>query len=265
MSERTVFVGCSYTAGSGFEKEKFEPNFWPMLLHTKISQLSATEYVNLGVSGAGNEFIFTTATNAILDHKPKYIFVQWTSYPRLNFLVGVETYDTTQLFSWDCEPRDHNLNSVNYSSDYLSSIRDRFLSLEHPHNQIKNIVKYTNILVKLANHFNCKIFFVNGLCEWDQNYFDKLNDVLPNQFTSYTQKILDVDTRDDNEVFAIYNNIHNEYQQLGGIQPAHWLNLYNSLISNKIDTNSDNRHPGIKSNHLFFDFLSQALLDKLSS
>lgn len=265
MSEQTFFVGCSFTAGSGFEKEKCEPNIWPMLLHTNIPQLSVTEYVNLGIIGAGNDLIFITATNAILDYRPKYIFVQWSSYPRLNLLLGLETYNATQTFGWDCKLNDHKLNNVNYSAEYLSKVRDRFLSLEHPHNQIKNIVNYTNILIKIANQFNCKIFFVNGLCAWDQNYFNRLDNVSPNQFTPYTQNLLNIETRNDQEIFELYNNIHNKYQELGGIQEDHWLNLYNSLLSNRIDTNSDNVHPGTKSNHLFFKFLSQSLLEKLSS
>lgn len=265
MSDRTCFIGCSYTAGTGFELEHNDPDFWPVILHNRIPQLCSTEYINLGIRGASNEIIFSAATNAILDHKPKYVFVQWSGYPRLHVLLGIETYPCTQMFSWDAELLDHNLHTVNYSAEYLSSIRDRFLSLEHQHNQIKNIVYYTNTLIKLVGQLNCKIFFVNGLCTWDQDYFVRRTDVLPSQYTQCTQKFLNVATRDDKEVFTLYNKIHTDYQQFGGIQETYWLNLYNSLMHNKIDVNQDNRHPGKQSNLLFFDLLSQPLLSKLSS
>lgn len=265
MSNYTCFVGCSYTAGSGFKQEKFDPDFWPVLLHNNVSELTATEYVNLGIGGASNETIFSTAINAILDFNPKYIIVQWSSYPRAQLLLGLETYPATQLFSWDAELLDHNLHAVSYSSEYLTNIRNRFLSLEHPHNQIKNIVCYTNTLIKLADKVRSKIFFVNGLCDWDHNYFNKLENVLPDRYTEYTKKILDTETRNDNEIFTLYNLIHNDYQTLGGIHENLWLNLYNSLRHNQIDTNSDNRHPGKNSNQIFYNFLSQSLQQKLSS
>lgn len=265
MTSVTCFVGCSYTSGYGFERERYESCFWPVLLHSNVEQLDQTEYVNLGIEGASNELIFTTAVHAMLEHCPKYIFVQWSSYPRINFLLGMETYASKQLFAWDCKPSDHNLHKITYSSEYLSKIRDRFLSLEHQHNQISNIVHFVNTLIKLAIKLNCKIFFINGMCSWDQNYFVKLDNVLPSEYTHCTQKFLDVDTRSDEEIFVLYNKLHNDYQQHGGIQPNYWLNLYNSLLSNKIDTNQDQVHPGQKSNRVFFDFLSSALIRKLSS
>jgi hypothetical protein len=262
---QTIFVGCSYTAGSGFDKQCNEPGLWCNLLHQNISDLRRTEYINLGAPGASNELIFRTASRALLDYHPKFIIVQWSSYPRFNLLLGIETYSTKQLFAWDCKPLDHNLHKGTYSSSYLTSVRNRFLSLENPHNQIVNIVSYVNILIKLAHICDSKILFVNGLCSWDDNYFAKLDNVLPNQYTNFTQYLLDVQTRNDEEIFKLYNIIHNDYECQGGIQQSHWLNLYQSLKHHKIDVNKDLLHPGLESNKFYYNLLSPTLIEKLGS
>ena len=44
-----------------------------------------------------------------------------------------------------------------------------------------------------------------------------------------------------------------------GIQEAHWLNLYDSFLSNRIDVVGDGQHPGIKSNQFYFQQLSCTL------
>lgn len=46
----------------------------------------------------------------------------------------------------------------------------------------------------------------------------------------------------------------------------HWLNLYDSLNSLKIDTISKtDKHPGLKSQIEFFNYLHPVFLDKLIS
>ena len=128
-----------------------------------------------------------------------------------------------------------------------------------------NIIKYTNILINLAETIGTKIFFINGICPWDNEYFVVLDHVLPSSYTVYTQELLDCDSRDDEQVFKLYDKIHSEYQQAGGIQADRWLNLYTSMWSLKIDINSDKVHPGTKSNQNYSDKFSQALNSKLSS
>lgn len=263
MKLQTCFVGCSYTAGSGFVNERFEENLWTMLLHCNTDVLAGTEYVNLGIPGGSNEQIFTAAAQALASQQPKFLFVQWTSYPRFTFLLGLETYKTYQTFSWEAKLSDHNLHDLHYNAGYLQKVAERFLALEHPHNQIENIVRYCNILVNLSKQIGTTVFFINGACSWDKDYFVKLHNVLPNQYTTETQKLLQTATRDDSEVFQLYDRIHSDYQQHGGIQSNHWLNLYQSLRQQQFDTNQDNRHPGIQSNRLFFKTLSQSLADNL--
>ena len=47
----TLFSGCSYTTGFGFELEQNDPKIWVNLLHKDVNILQNTELVNCGKSG----------------------------------------------------------------------------------------------------------------------------------------------------------------------------------------------------------------------
>jgi hypothetical protein len=257
----SLFVGCSYTNGTGFELEKQEPGLWVNLMHQNCDALQSTQLVNLGRKARSNAGIFQDAVAGILEHDAKYVFVAWTSYPRYELSTGLETYETLTLFSPGSKRHSITLNDITYTEDYLNNLNDRFTSLAHPHWEILNILRYINILVKLAaTREDCQIFFINALCYWDENYFEKLTDVLPNFYTTYTQQLINVSNRDDKEIFKLYNKIHTEYQQAGGVHQEKWLNLYKSLRSQRIDVNANGIHPGINSNKLY----SETLLDQLT-
>lgn len=259
---KVLFAGCSYVAGNGFELHKNDPGLWVNLLHQN-TQLKNFELINASRGGRSNAGIFQDAVWHLAKGDIEIAFVCWTCMPRYELDLGLETYDTRSVFIPNSPQRDHNLNTISYSKKYLDNIRDRFTSLAHVHREIVNLVYYVNSLVNLAKLANAKIFFVNSRCQWDNNYFQKLENVLPDQYTEFTKKNLNVDTRCDEEIFEIYNKMHREYAEAGGIQESHWLNLYNSLRSQIIDTNNDNTHPGYQSNQLYYKQFSQALTQKL--
>jgi len=257
----TVFAGCSYTSGEGFELEKTEPGLWVNQLHRKV--FSHTIQLNVSQGGRSNAGIFQDTVNALSTYPVEYAIVEWTSMPRYELELGFETYRTRQCFIPNTKCRDHNLNDINYTSAYLTSISDRFTSLAHDYYEISTLVEYVNIIVKVSKLTNTKVFFVNGLCPWDQNFFIKKESVLPSEYTAYTQKLLRTDHRDDAEVFQLYNTMHDNFINLGNIHESSWLNLYSSMLTNKIDVNHDNVHPGIKSNNLYFELFSGSLTNQL--
>jgi hypothetical protein len=256
--KKVLFAGCSYTAGTGFAQEKKDPALWVNLLH-EHTWLKDYELENCAQSGRSNAGIFQDAVYHMLQGHTTVAFVCWTNVPRYELELGAETYSTRAIFLPNSGMHNHNLHDIQYSKSYLEGVRDRFTSLAHPHYEIANVVCYVNALVKLSKLTHTQIYFVNALCPWDQNYFTKLDNVLPDSYTDFTKKILHVETRDNQEVFEIYNNIHNQYKNLGGIQEDYWLNLYHSLICQKIDLNNDNNHPGPESNKLYFNQLSKLL------
>lgn len=269
---KVLFTGCSFTAGDGWSKTnpgsecKDSPDLWVNLCHRQLNQLKNLEILNHGQSGISNTEIFKNTTKAIADHGNTIdtIFCQWTTMPRYKFGVGLELWSTTENINITAARPTHDVNLSSgdtWDRKYLNDLYDRLLVLHHLHPEIIKVVEYSNILEKLTKKLNIKIYFINGLCPWDQNYFIRLSDVCPEDFTAFTKKeILNIESRDDGDIFKLYKLIHDEYSHAGGINTGKWVNLYNSFLNNKIDTNYDRNHPGINSNQLYFqqvkDFLT---------
>ena len=269
-----VFSGCSFTAGQGWVNEDSEtsrylpgkdhPNLWTNLCYSQIDQFKNLYCINAGQGGASNTDIFVNTTQAIAEHSDNIntVFCQWTSMPRYNFNVGLELWKTRVGLS----PGARSLSDINLSNGdrwdkkYVDDILDRIRALHHLHPEILKVVEYSNILEKLAKNFNFKIYFINGLCPWDNEYFVRLTDVSPEDFTPFTKKeILEIEHRSDEDIFKLYKKIHNDYARVGGINSNIWINLYDSMLKNIIDTNYDNRHAGTKSNQIFFQQIKNFL------
>jgi len=274
---KVVFTGCSFTAGNGWatanpkESAKIEvkdhPDLWVNLCHCNIDDLKNLELINLAQGGASNTDIFENTVKSIATHgnQISYLFCQWTAMPRYNFRVGFELWNTNESLQNSSlrSPGGVNLNrGDSWSREYLNDLLDRLLVLHHLHGEIVKVVGYTSIISQLCKKFNIACGFINGLCPWDQDYFVRLNTdtVKPEQFTKFTKTdILNIETRDDQDIYNLYNQAHNEYELAGGIDPANWINLYNSMISTQTDYNNDNIHPGKHSNLNYYNSVKQFL------
>ena len=257
----TLFAGCSFTHGNGFKLETAEPCLWVNQLYNKF--FSHTKQLNVSKGGRSNAGIFQDTVKALLTYPVEYAVVEWTSMPRYELDLGFETFSTRQWFMPNGILPSHTLHDVSYSSAYLTSICERFTTLAHDYYEISNLIEYVNILVNLTQLTKTKIFFVNGICPWDNDFFIKKETGLPSEYTMYTQKILSTETRSDKNIYQLYNIMHDNFTNQGGVHESLWLNLYSSMFSNRIDVNSDTTHPGINSNNLYFDLFSKALNKQL--
>ncbi len=266
-----LYSGCSFTAGVGFCDEwineegqrgfgdcKHSNHLWVNLLHNQL--FFGQPLDNIATGGNSNLRIFQTTASALLKNRYSHAFVQWTSPMRHEWSPGLETWDTTRRSCAGGKERSINLhNNVSYPGDYVQDCFDRFILLEHEHYRLVQLIEYINILTCIAELTNTNISFINGLCNWDKNFFKKVEYEVPKETTPYTQDLLDLETRNDKDYKILYNKMHDEYQKAGTIREDKWLNLYNSMESNKIDTNKDNKHPGIKTNKLLTTIFVQAL------
>ena len=259
----TLFSGCSFTNGDGFDKKKLNPDLWVNILYKNNVKLQTTELLNIAEGGKSNAGIFQNTVWQLTNSPCKYAFVEWSGMPRFELSLGLELYATNVKFTPNANLLDFNLNDASYSGKYLTNISNRLLALVHLHHEILNLVSYVNSLIKLCKLTNTKLFFINGMCPWDNNYFSPKENVLPNDYTDFTKILLTVNNRDDEQIFALYKKIHLEYNQLGGIQEHYWLNLYQSMLDLKQDVNSDNIHPGTKSNQVYAELFNQAITSKM--
>ena len=257
MSNKNILVvGCSFTKGAGLRSEDTDDKLWVNQLCDRI--WPGCTVTNLAKIGANNSWIFHETLSALLLKKYDAVIVGWTAIPRFNVMIGLELYQTMSML--DSGSIDVNLNTATYTGTWLGSLGDDLRKLHNDHWDILDLIKYINALIKLEDH----IFFVNALAPWPTDYFTKKDINQPSELSDFEQSMLSTQTRDDDEIFKLYNMIHEQYQQYGGINQDHWLNLYNSLYSLKIDdASNDDPHPGYKSQDVFANYLETQLLDKL--
>ena len=270
-----LYAGCSFTAGNGWDSGSTGPdgivyftdckdnkNLWVNLLH---NQLFGNEpLANIATGGQSNLRIFQTVAKCMLTQKYTHAFVQWTTPMRHEWSIGLESWGNTLQHSiLGSKSITVNLhNNLTYPGDYIQDRFDRFFSLEHEHYRIVQLLEYVSILNSIAELTNTSIYFINGLCKWDKNFFTKVEYQVPSETTAHTQELIDLPNRDDKEYKILYNQIHNQYKEAGTILEDRWLNLYDSMEQNKIDTNNDNSHPGIQSNQNFTTTFLQAIKSK---
>jgi len=254
-----AFAGCSYVAGIGFSEEKLSPDLWV----NNIKQFKNEKIVNLSLEGASNQQIFQQAIEAITSlDRLKYLVVCWTQFSRFSFNCGFELYPTNVFLS-SLEHRDHNLNTGILPGKYLTDVCQRFRAILDEQEQIVQIIKFTNWIKKLAK--NIEVIFVNSLCPWDKDFFvyKEPGSFSPMDLTEYTRSLLNVDNRDDDEIFKLYELQHQQYEDAGGLDPRDWVNLDSSFYKLSIDTNDDDIHPGTKSNEIFTSLIEKHIEDRM--
>jgi len=242
---KVIFGGCSFTAGTGWEEKSNASELWTNLCCNNISQLKNLEQVNLGIPGAGNTEIFETTLSALAkDAKNiKYVICQWSATHRYNFYSSLEPWETK--VSWKSKDKNDDCQLLS-----------RFIVRHHMHYEILKIVKYSAIITNVCKHLNIIPIFLNGLCPWDKNYFDKIQlpGTKPEDYTPFTKHhVLDINQRSDKDINILYNKIHADYRAAGGIDPKNWVNLYHSMYQCRVDVNADKQHPGSKSNQIYFE------------
>lgn len=250
---KVLFTGCSLTYGQGLDNEVNDPNLWCNQLANDV--FPEATIVNRSKKGANNEWIFLETMAALTKDEFDTVFVEWTAIPRYNIDVGLELYSTQTLLSDNSI--DLNLNSESFDASWLKKLGDNLRMLHHDHWDILKLIKYINVLKKLQPQ---NLYFVNGMLPWIDGYFEKKDINQPSQLTDYEQHLLNVETRNDKEIFDLYDMIHLQYNEYGGIHKENWINLYNSLVNTQVDIISqEDLHPGYKSQDVFTEMIKHGI------
>jgi hypothetical protein len=249
---KVAFTGGSITSGDGFNLPAEEKFMWVNLVHKNIFPTS--EFINAGITGASNTAIFQETVNIIASNDDlTHLFCSWVAGPRYTIHAGFELHDTRLPFISRSQFGDVFLSTGTIPKQYIESIRDRFLALHHYHNEIKMVVTYSNIINMLCWQKNIVVYHINDSCLWDKDYFVQLHNTTPDNYTPFTKSsILNVHNRSDDVIFKLYEKMHDEYAQAGGVQDKLWINLYEPFKDNSVDKNGDGLHPGVKSNYNYY-------------
>lgn len=268
--DKVLYAGCSYSSGSGFgETIQVQDNkelwtdcqdakdIWPNLIHDRFFNSYGKN--NIATGGNTNLKIFQQTAKELLTGKYKFAFVQWTNLIRHQYEIGFELYSTKQMAKVGVGALTHDLNIGKYHAKDIQKIHDRYLTLEHDQYRIVELIGFIHILCEIAKLKNTQVYFINGLCPWEKDHFRKKQNFMPSDLSDYTIDLLNVDNRDDEEIFNLYDKMHDQYQQAGGIQEDKWLNLYSSMHEGRIDRAKDKIHAGIISHKNYVEIFTNKL------
>ena len=256
MRDLMVFAGCSFTAGHGWNPDdagapaKEHPDLWCNQIR------GADRSVNVAIGGASNREIFREAVFAICEHwdQVSLLLVEWTSMPRYRLDLGLEEWHTGESLQNRQRQDEISLIDHRWNRHEVNDVINRFLDLHHLHPEICDLIAMIKCLRQLCDRAGAGLVCINGLCPWDDGYFDHQTapDRLPSDFTPFTRNsILKSDLRDDEQIFRLYDRIHDNYYRLGTIQQNLWANLYSSFQHLQVDHNHDQQHPGKLSNQIY--------------
>ena len=255
---KLLVSGCSFTKGHGLDFEKKDSKLWANQISSKLN----SSIKNIARSGYNNQTIFIETLSELTKQDYDLVILAWSIIPRWNFQFGFELYETFSHLA------DYQVNTNNkiLSTKWQTDLKNKLLQIHNDHWNLLDIVKYVNILINMQErNKHKKIFFVNTYGPWSDNFFEKKQISLPSDLCEYTQSLLNVDKRDDEEIFKLYNLMHKQYNDAGGIQEQNWLNLYNSFEKLKVDNVSEtDHHPGYDSQDVFVDQLWPVLEEKLN-
>lgn len=260
-TNKILISGASISAGYGLNDERNDTKLWINQILTQLYQ--TFNFINISETGADNLEIFLTTADQLTKEHYDLIVVTWQTTPRVNLNFGLEMYNTKASILSPGKCSDINLVAGNLvSGKTLDRGREYLLKFYNYHWDIKQLVSYVNILCQLAG--SSKIVFVNYLQPWKTcKYFDQKIWRVPTELDEFTQELLEVNLRDDEEIRKLYEMCHRQYELAGGIQESHWLNLYTPLRLIQIDTISTNLHPGYLSQDAFAKYLTPILQKRL--
>jgi hypothetical protein len=257
MQGKVLFFGGSGTAGCGWENgdpgDRSNPNMWVNLVHSRIPELQNLEKMNLAISGTNNTAMFKDIVKHIATTTDvKYILCAWLYLHRYELSVGFEeANDTVAEFhpSWD-HRTDFVLADQTIKAKYVNEVKNKFLALHHDHFEICKLMEYVNIINALCKEKNIVVYHINDSCPWDPGYFTKQK-----TYTEYTKEILKANYRDADSTRRLYEQLHSDYEKLGGICEDSWVNLYRAHIDWTTDYNNDSFHGGVESNFLGYEMI----------
>jgi len=265
---KCLIAGASISAGYKLSHGKLDTKLWATRLLKNIDNCDIKNIENVSHTGDDNFQIFKKTSLSIMKENYKSVIVCWQNIPRTNHFFGLETYNTRFAIISSQTPYDIKLlNGSSITKTQLINMRKNLLAYYNHHWDIANLVFYVNTLIHITKQKKINIRFVNYNLPWNAyKFFDRVSWNTTSSLDPFTNELLQSQQRDDVESKEIYKIIHNEYEDLGGIQEKYWLNLYEPLRSKQTDSVlPDDPHPGYKSQNVFTDFLTRSYSESLTT
>ena len=238
--KKILFVGCSFTANSGFTAEN-QPRFhWPHLL----SRHYQTEFTNSGWGGSSNDEIVTRVAQATSKNSYDLVLVQWSEISRQWIYHSNQNIDDHTILMASDSPKGWLCDS-NEVQQYAKLYHAYF------NNPYANLRKWLCQVITLAGYLDSKnqpYVFVKGF----ENYVSAFKNIKYAPETGFKnlensiKKFLDFDNRPDDYILHKIKEIQFLLDSAG---KSNWLNFNSlSILDATTDLADDEMHPGIESN-----------------
>lgn len=171
--------GCSFTDEnykSILVEHDTDYEKWPTILAKK---LGIPHVVNTAVSGGSNDMMFKAVTDAIMERKPRVVFILMTGWDRIsvhNFSINYATiadadYEDRNNLSSDVERR-------SWISDQADIVKFCNHTLEHSATVkylVNNTMRQLYLLQELCNREDIDLVVAQALRPMCGSYFDKIS------------------------------------------------------------------------------------------
>jgi hypothetical protein len=243
-NKKSLFVGCSFTADSGFTVDNQSKYHWPQL----VCQHTGHEIVNRAISGMSNHEIFLRTIEAITADNYDLVVIMWSEVSRLwAYNSDLNVDDFTILNSGI--PK--GFKCLDKSTKWYAQLH--YAHFNNQYVNIKNWLLYCLALEKMLKIQNLPYVFIKGFDNY-VNDFAKVTYTNGFNNVENLKDMLDFENRPDNYILKKIKVIQDLIQAQ---DQSRWLNLYGlSFSSMEIDLADDSAHPGPKTNlQLATDFI----------
>lgn len=249
--------GCSISFGEGLEGNYRNKNHFFNVFLDQVCP-GKKEITNISSVGQGNQKTFFSTVNSMLNDDFDMVLIGWTSYPRYEFFFDFGIWPDQGQIKISASQNDNSYHSdrVSVTNKNITLLQKQLLKT-HDHYHIIDILNYCRIL----NQLHKKVYHINVIVPWSQDYFSEKSVDLPSDLDSYTQQLLGMDTRTDEEIRQCYKKMHEEYQRAVGDSAttfwSRWINLYQGIKHFQSDLGTDLSHPGPGTHLSFGDYLAK--------
>ena len=238
---KILIVGCSLSYGSGFPLEVNDPQIWPNQLKKKLK----SSITNISVPGYDNTGIFLNAADEMFKNHYNLVLVQLSV---LNRVVVSPNMHGRILVS---QP---NINYSSWTALINKQEYNKFFQIFYKFNgnfeHWLRLVKIITTLENIAKATNQNLKFINGMLNWDQEFFN-------NYESKFANELIDADSLPDSDIATGLKIINKEKEK---INLDLWIDPYRSLYNQKVDDVSiSDDHPGPASHTLYTDIILKNL------
>jgi len=255
IKKRVLFVGCSFTANSGFDNHNLTKYHWPCL----VSDYFDCYYQNAGLGGSSNEEIFYRTIEFTSSQHYDLVVIMWSALGRKWIYFSEPNIDDFTIVNpGTAGLRSDSAEVRTFHKMYINHFNNRYVSLKHWLEQI----------VCLQSYFTSKsqsCVFIKGFDNLISD-FDKIS-YSENRFENMSDEIKTMLNFDNNPDYLLLNKIQNIQQLIKQVDLHNWIDFKRfDFVGSTIDRADDQLHPGPMSNYnmslaLIKHIKNQGLLD----